>query len=37
MWDTGDSVASRYGEVVDMHEVRNIEQLRQFVSRLPVG
>ena len=37
MWDTGDSVASRYAEVVDMHEVRNIEQLRQFVSRLPVG
>lgn len=36
MWDTGDSVAGRYGEVVDMHEVRNIEQLRQFVSRLPV-
>ena len=37
MWDTGDSVASRYAEVVDMHEVRNIDQLRQFVSRLPVG
>jgi uncharacterized protein with von Willebrand factor type A (vWA) domain len=37
MWDTGDSVASQYGQVVDMHEVRNIEQLRQFVSRLPVG
>ena len=37
MWDTGDSVASRYAEVVDMHEVRNIEQLRQFVSRLPVS
>lgn len=36
MWDTGDSVASRYAEVVDMHEVRNIDQLRQFVSRLPV-
>ena len=37
MWDTGDSVARRYAEVVDMHEVRNIEQLRQFVSRLPVA
>lgn len=37
MWDTGDSVASQYAQVVDMHEVRNIEQLRQFVSRLPVG
>ena len=36
MWDTGDSVASRYAEVVDMHEVRNIDQLRQYVSRLPV-
>ncbi len=36
MWDTGDSVASRYSAVVDMHEVRNIDQLRQFVSRLPV-
>ncbi|WKV15785.1 VWA domain-containing protein [Janibacter limosus] len=36
MWDTGDSVASQYARVVDMHEVRNIEQLRQFVSRLPV-
>ena len=36
MWDTGDSVASRYSAVVDMHEVRNIDQLRAFVSRLPV-
>ncbi len=36
-WDTGDSVAARYAEVVDMHEVRNIDQLRQFVARLPVG
>ncbi|WP_338748349.1 VWA domain-containing protein [Janibacter alittae] len=35
-WDTGDSVAGRYAQVVDMHEVRNIDQLRQFVSRLPV-
>lgn len=35
-WDTGDSVAGRYAEVIDMHEVRNIDQLRQFVSRLPV-
>lgn len=37
MWDTGDSVAGQYAEIVDMHEVRNIEQLRQFVSRLPVA
>lgn len=36
MWDTGDSVAGQYAQIVDMHEVRNIEQLRQFVSRLPV-
>lgn len=36
MWDTGDSVASQYSAVVDMHEVRNIDQLRAFVSRLPV-
>lgn len=35
-WDTGDSVAGRYAEVIDMHEVRNIDQLRQLVSRLPV-
>lgn len=35
-WDTGDSVAGLYAEVVDMHEVRNIDQLRQFISRLPV-
>lgn len=36
MWDTGDSVASQYSAVVDMHEVRTIDQLRQYVSRLPV-
>lgn len=36
-WDTGDSVAGRYAEVVDMHEVRTIDQLRQFIARLPVG
>lgn len=36
-WGTGDSVAGRYAEVVDMHEVRSIEHLRRFVSRaLPV-
>ncbi|MCB5992737.1 VWA domain-containing protein [Janibacter melonis] len=36
-WDSGDSVAGRYGQVVDMHEVRNLDQLRQFVARaLPV-
>ena len=36
-WDTGDSVAGRYAKVVDMHECRNIDQLRRFVARaLPV-
>ncbi len=35
-WDTGDSVAGRYAELIDMHEVRNIDQLRAFVARLPV-
>ena len=36
-WDTGDSVAGRYAQVVDMHECRNIDQLRRFVARaLPV-
>ena len=36
-WGTGDSEALRYSEVVDMHECRNVEQLRWFVTRaLPV-
>ena len=36
-WDAGDSVAGRYAQVVDMHECRNIDQLRRFVARaLPV-
>lgn len=26
MWDTGNSVASRYAQLVDLHEVRNIDQ-----------
>ncbi len=33
-WDTGDSVAGQYAQVVDMHECRNIDQLRLFVTRL---
>lgn len=33
-WDTGDSVAGRYAEVIDMHECRNLDQLRLFVTRL---
>ncbi|KNX39438.1 hypothetical protein VV01_12635 [Luteipulveratus halotolerans] len=36
-WGTGDSLAKEYARVVDMHECRNIDQLRAFVSRaLPV-
>ncbi len=36
-WGTGDSVATRYAEIVDMHECRNVTQLRAFVARvLPV-
>ena len=34
MWGSGDSVALRYSEIVDMHECRNLAQLRDFVSRL---
>ncbi len=33
-WGSGDSVAHRYAEIVDMHEVRNLAQLRTFVTRL---
>lgn len=33
-WDTGDSVAQAYARVVDMHECRNLDQLRQFVARV---
>ena len=37
MWDTGDSVAAAYAAVVDMHECRNLDQLRAFVARtMPV-
>jgi uncharacterized protein with von Willebrand factor type A (vWA) domain len=33
-WDTGDSVASRYGAVVDkMVEVRNLKQLQSFIAK----
>lgn len=32
-WDTGDSAASRYGEVVPMVECRNLTQLGEFVHR----
>jgi uncharacterized protein with von Willebrand factor type A (vWA) domain len=30
-WDTGDSVAARYGEIVPMVECRNLTQLGEFV------
>ena len=33
-WDTGDSVASRYAEVVPMVECRNLTQLGEFVHDL---
>ncbi|WP_083541941.1 VWA domain-containing protein [Kribbia dieselivorans] len=33
-WGVGDSVTSVYGAVVGMHECRNVEQLRDFVTRL---
>ena len=33
-WDTGDSAASAYGEVVPMVECRNLTQLGTFVHDL---
>jgi uncharacterized protein with von Willebrand factor type A (vWA) domain len=33
-WDTGDSVATRYGEVVPMVECRNLAQLGEFVHEI---
>lgn len=33
-WDTGDSVASRYGALVPMVECRNLTQLAEFVKDL---
>jgi uncharacterized protein with von Willebrand factor type A (vWA) domain len=36
-WGTGDSAAPLYARIADMHECRNLEQLRQFVTRsLPI-
>ncbi|EFP58215.1 VWA domain-containing protein [Dermacoccus nishinomiyaensis] len=32
-WGQGDSVAHRYAAIVDMHEVRTITDLREFVAR----
>jgi len=34
LWSTGDSVAHAYGEVVEMHECRNVHQLSELVTRL---
>ncbi|MFE9099110.1 vWA domain-containing protein [Actinomadura geliboluensis] len=33
-WDTGDSAASRYGELVPMFECRNLTQLAAFIEEL---
>ncbi|ROO84113.1 hypothetical protein EDD29_1630 [Actinocorallia herbida] len=33
-WDTGDSAASTYGDVIEMHECRNLTQLAEFVELL---
>ncbi|MFI6796660.1 VWA domain-containing protein [Streptosporangium canum] len=33
-WDTGDSVATAYGQIVPMHECRNVVQLAAFIEEL---
>jgi uncharacterized protein with von Willebrand factor type A (vWA) domain len=33
-WGSGDSMAPRYGEVIEMVECRNVAQLTDFVGRL---
>jgi uncharacterized protein len=33
-WDTGDSAASAYGEVMPMHECRNVTQLTKFIQTI---
>jgi hypothetical protein len=33
-WGTGDSAALQYGQVVPMHECRNLRQLTQLVTEL---
>jgi uncharacterized protein len=33
-WDTGDSVATPYGGVIEMHECRNVAQLAAFIEKL---
>lgn len=32
-WGTGDSVATKYAEIIDMHECRTITDLRDFITR----
>ncbi|MBD2898934.1 hypothetical protein amrb99_79110 [Actinomadura sp. RB99] len=34
LWDTGDSAASRYGDLVPMFECRNLTQLAAFIEEL---
>lgn len=34
LWSTGDSVAGTYGDIVPMHECRNVHQLSTLVTRL---
>ena len=33
-WGLGDSVATDYGDIVEMHECCNVDQLTKFISRL---
>jgi uncharacterized protein with von Willebrand factor type A (vWA) domain len=33
-WDTGDSAASTYAEIVPMHECRNVAQLTEFIQTI---
>ena len=35
-WGTGDSEADRYEELIDMFEVRDLEQLAHFVEQLAI-
>ncbi|MFD5125190.1 VWA domain-containing protein [Streptomyces sp. NPDC058385] len=34
LWDTGDSAADTYAEIVEMHECRNAQQLSSLIARL---
>nr|WP_277949963.1 VWA domain-containing protein [Bailinhaonella thermotolerans] len=33
-WDTGDSAATPYGEIIPMHECRNVRQLSGFIEEI---